>query len=121
MTVCACGRGCGGVGVLHAKRAFEFLSGAQPTPSCPIPVCSGHVPVTPPTVMLPILYTATVMPFEIFFVDDPNTPGWIAADVIITIFFFLDMVGCVLPALSCVAFWRVCMAVSFLAYVCGSE
>ena len=42
--------------------------------------------------IIPILYTATVMPFEIFFVDDTSVPGWFAADITITVLFFLDMV-----------------------------
>ena len=41
-------------------------------------------------VILPILYTATIMPFEIFFVED--TGPWLPADVTITVLFFLDMV-----------------------------
>ena len=43
-------------------------------------------------VVIPILYTATVMPFEIFFVEDTSVPGWFAADITITVLFFLDMV-----------------------------
>ena len=42
--------------------------------------------------VIPIIYTATVMPFEIFFVEDSTTPGWVAVDVTITFIFFLDMV-----------------------------
>ena len=43
-------------------------------------------------VIVPILYTVTIMPFEIFFVEDTTTVGWLAADVILTLVFFLDMV-----------------------------
>ena len=42
--------------------------------------------------IIPILYTATVMPFEIFFIEDTSVPGWLAADILITALFFLDMV-----------------------------
>ena len=43
-------------------------------------------------VVIPILYTATVMPFEIFFVEDTSVPGWYAADITITVLFFFDMI-----------------------------
>ena len=43
-------------------------------------------------VVLPIMYTATVMPFEIFFIDDATTTAWFSINIGITVVFFLDMV-----------------------------
>ena len=44
-------------------------------------------------VLFPILYTATIMPFQIFFLGDTSSdPGWNAADVIISVLFGLDMI-----------------------------
>ena len=42
--------------------------------------------------VLPIMYTATVMPFEIFFTDDATTTAWFSINIGITVVFFLDMV-----------------------------
>ena len=55
-------------------------------PPPPLPPCGVCA------VIIPAIYTATIMPFEIFFIDDSTDPGWLAADITITVLFFLDMV-----------------------------
>ncbi len=41
--------------------------------------------------MLLILYTATAMPFAIFFLDGP-TVGWQAVDIIVMVLFVTDLI-----------------------------
>ncbi len=54
----------------------------------------GCAPPPFPPVILPILYTATIMPFEIFFVQDSGGTVWIAIEYLLTILFSLDMLLC---------------------------
>jgi hypothetical protein len=42
--------------------------------------------------MFPILYTATVMPFAIFFIEDASETGWYVVDIVITVLFLIDLV-----------------------------
>ena len=43
-------------------------------------------------VVLPLLYTATVMPFQVFFLVDDDSPEWAVVDVIVSLFFLIDMI-----------------------------
>ena len=38
-----------------------------------------------------MVYTATIMPFQIFFVENYRVPGWIAVEVVVSVFFCVDM------------------------------
>ena len=46
------------------------------------------------TVVFPICYTATIMPYEIFFVGDNTELAWYALEIALTIAFSLDMICC---------------------------
>ncbi len=49
------------------------------------------VSLSPAPVVLPMLYTAVVLPVQVFFLDNINVPGWIAVEVVISLFFLVDM------------------------------
>ena len=58
--------------------------------SC-LPCLPPHLPAC--TVIFPIMYTATIMPFQIFFLGDTSSdPGWNAADITISVLFGLDII-----------------------------
>ena len=44
-------------------------------------------------VIVPIMYTATVMPFEVFFITDSSTV-WLAIEIALTVAFGIDMLLC---------------------------
>ncbi len=56
-------------------------------PQCTFQLTPSAFPPTPPpprtAVLLPIMYCVTVMPFQIFFVENTNV-GWATMDIIIT-------------------------------------
>ena len=43
------------------------------------------------SVLLPMFYVATIMPFEIFFVDNTAVTSWLTIDGIVSVSFFIDM------------------------------
>ena len=54
------------------------------------------------TVTVPMAFIATVLPFEIFFIEDTTTPGWVASTLIVTGMFLVDMVlGFCVSELEC--------------------
>ena len=49
-------------------------------------------PPCDPSVMFPLLYVATVMPFEIFFVYSTKSRVWAAIQYLLTALFLLDII-----------------------------
>jgi hypothetical protein len=42
-------------------------------------------------VLVPMAYTATVMPFSLFFLDSGSDEGWVAVEAAVSLCFLLDM------------------------------
>ena len=51
------------------------------------------VPLPLLPVIVPILYTAAIMPFEVFFITDSSTV-WLAIEIALTVAFGIDMLLC---------------------------
>ena len=39
-----------------------------------------------------MVYTATVLPFQVFFITDIKVLSWTVIEIIVSVFFFIDMV-----------------------------
>jgi hypothetical protein len=51
-------------------------------------------PPTPPPVVFPLMYVATIMPFQIFFIYSTTSEGWMVMEYVLTVVFLLDVIAC---------------------------